>query len=1779
MSDTIQNEDQLMDSGNHNEFRLSSPDRDRKGDSPTTEKSTSTKSITRQSDNFNDEDLEDDGPGLEEILRELEDLDSDSNDEDEPIQQSKSFKISRQERIRMLALRQFLNKLDEDVERYDVQAAQLREEVKNCHDRLKAFSDECNAVADEIAELEERNNKAAIYRLQSHYTKLCVELSSEQEVETSISEELKRAELDLAKAQLERSKYVLLNEELEQQELILKTRKAEIATIRAHKEEDYGKAAVRYLKMQQRMEIVKAREDAERVKRTANDALENRKRAQTFLQETLARMKKEELKKENESRMLIQKRMNSVQSLKKRIEATRENMRAIHARDMQKAYNDHLKEQKERQFIRERGGNPDVEILRKQQLKKFDGDKKNFEAEREQRQVAIIEKLVKEEENIKKRQKRQPYLFKPKPIKVKPDQTKKQLKIISRLADELYNEPHDDDHDVSIQTQSSDEDEMKDVIDDANQAISPEIIDDKEAFAIPEFQGMWSQSADKRDDSKLYGHYYNSEQADAEDESQLLDQEQLGEKYTKMIQKQIVSGREFKGKAFSSNPEVIVFKDFSVGKTYKQVVQLTNVSYSINSVKFLDVSKQLKDFIEIKFNPPGYMSAGLTCKMMVIFTPKINENLEGELKFLAQTGPFTVPLKIYKKKCALKTNVERLDFGQLCVGEKKTMHLTLINDGALDTEYEITRIIEVPKSASPPGTIGRITTVITEQDPNKGKLALDYKGEPKPTSTFQKSISFRSLSQQSIKKDDKNYEAVGRKESTSLSVTEKLNQQAGIEDSTDAQKMGNDDKSNASTVAPDALPDDKDRSSPLSNTAAVTSEKQVTIKDDTSLAEKELLNDNQPPDLISIEDDKKSLLLSDITDKGDSLSQIESRASTGTVLSTHTVSEDSDVLAIDKNSALQIGEKFKGHINSFSSVEIELNFAPLVTGRATSDFQIAFTDPESVPIVVTAVGTGIDVAVWVKRQVIDLKVCMVDRLYQDSVIIQNRATSALRLRFDVPKPMQEHLEILPRHGIVQAESSFSAQLKFLPRRDIRETCKKYVDPISGEMDIPITIKVADQTRPVIFNVKGEVTVSDIEFSVEGVDFGYCTIHESVISTITIENKSSLPQSFGFIDLNDYISVQPGDGFGMLLPFEKLEIDIIFSPQKAGEYSFELTCKTTVDRKFKLPCKAVGVLPPLQLSSNVINFAATAINDVSISTIFVENTHLDKNQFTHPVPRIGNGPIADVGSTSFEFVVPDDCPVTISPNVGTVEPGQRIVAEVRFSPRLQGADIEAECQRITIARQETKRKEEERRAADLLRQEMEENAHKKKKKGAYNKRPISPKAQLKSTASVPSNITAKVNKQANTADKNLQGESIYNTLYLEILGTVVSPALIVISNNGDNVIDYGTVSVGESETRSVIIQNISDTTLKLYSTILDTAGPFEMINAMRVLSPGNSHTVSISFTPKENKEFLEVMNIVSSLSKLAIRLHGKGVAPSIQLSIPNHILDFGNLLTGDAIAETFKITNTSMLPVTFNIKQDSIYERNKTVKPLANLAIEKKFDDNTPIVGPANYSGLCVFDCSPVQGTIKPGGSKEITVIFSPDHPSKYYSDLVRIILFDSVKTYHLRLIGKAWPLTLYALGGDRIEPTTESLSTSTNADVEEDQKLVKKAHPILLIFKSWYGKNGYVPVNREIEIGCVRTVLQSTKKIGEFWFDDLHSASAKGFSVDPTRGGLDPGARRTIVFTWAPPISHNPNIPVEFDLTMTLKDYGTETYKIMLRANINIKHVSNLGVTVTSMCY
>eukprot|EP00742_Colponemidia_sp_Colp-10_P008825 GILJ01009584.1.p1 GENE.GILJ01009584.1~~GILJ01009584.1.p1 ORF type:complete len:1812 (-),score=327.15 GILJ01009584.1:58-4746(-) len=168
-----------------------------------------------------------------------------------------------------------------------------------------------------------------------------------------------------------------------------------------------------------------------------------------------------------------------------------------------------------------------------------------------------------------------------------------------------------------------------------------------------------------------------------------------------IIQKQIVWGKEFKGTAFLCKPEVILFQDFDVGQTYTQRVVLTNVSYSFNSFKLLPLGDDTKDFFDIKYIPPGRMSAGMTCPLTITFMPKLNQDINTFLPLLCQTGPVNIPLqcKIKRSVVSVSTSVTPwttvsnglavIDFGAVILGESGKKYLKFKNDGALLTDFRI----------------------------------------------------------------------------------------------------------------------------------------------------------------------------------------------------------------------------------------------------------------------------------------------------------------------------------------------------------------------------------------------------------------------------------------------------------------------------------------------------------------------------------------------------------------------------------------------------------------------------------------------------------------------------------------------------------------------------------------------------------------------------------------------------------------------------------------------------------------------------------------------------------------------------------------------------------------------------------------------------------------------------------------------------------------------------------------------------------------------------------
>ena len=152
---------------------------------------------------------------------------------------------------------------------------------------------------------------------------------------------------------------------------------------------------------------------------------------------------------------------------------------------------------------------------------------------------------------------------------------------------------------------------------------------------------------------------------------------------------QIAGGKVFQGKAFVSTPSDLIFYDFEVGKTYKKKFSLTNVSYTFNSFKYIDLDEDHRDFFTVTFEKPGRMSAGMTCSLDIEFRPRVNQDIFIELKFLTQTGPVEIPLHCLIKRCAPRIITPEIDFGTIVMGQMATLQFKMINTQAIATKFFI----------------------------------------------------------------------------------------------------------------------------------------------------------------------------------------------------------------------------------------------------------------------------------------------------------------------------------------------------------------------------------------------------------------------------------------------------------------------------------------------------------------------------------------------------------------------------------------------------------------------------------------------------------------------------------------------------------------------------------------------------------------------------------------------------------------------------------------------------------------------------------------------------------------------------------------------------------------------------------------------------------------------------------------------------------------------------------------------------------------------------------
>jgi len=178
---------------------------------------------------------------------------------------------------------------------------------------------------------------------------------------------------------------------------------------------------------------------------------------------------------------------------------------------------------------------------------------------------------------------------------------------------------------------------------------------------------------------------------------------------------------------------------------------------------------------------------------------------------------------------------------------------------------------------------------------------------------------------------------------------------------------------------------------------------------------------------------------------------------------------------------------------------------------------------------------------------------------------------------------------------------------------------KYFDRETKLIDFPVYFKLKFPYKvdsPLTTTFLAVVTDHHLEFIPEELEMGKCSSNESVQASFTIYNNSLLSQHIGFVDLPQFISIQPNFGFATLLPHEKKEFQLLLSlPENAsGNLTYKLKCQSLENQTAIFKVKVNAKVNFVHLSASRILFPVTPIGTMSSAEIEI---------FSIASPDLGN----------------------------------------------------------------------------------------------------------------------------------------------------------------------------------------------------------------------------------------------------------------------------------------------------------------------------------------------------------------------------------------------------------------------------------------------------------------------------------------------------------------------------------------------------------------------------
>lgn len=223
--------------------------------------------------------------------------------------------------------------------------------------------------------------------------------------------------------------------------------------------------------------------------------------------------------------------------------------------------------------------------------------------------------------------------------------------------------------------------------------------------------------------------------------------------------------------------------------------------------------------------------------------------------------------------------------------------------------------------------------------------------------------------------------------------------------------------------------------------------------------------------------------------------------------------------------------------------------------------------------------------------------------------------------------------------------------------------------------------------------------------------------------------------------------------------------------------------------------------------------------------------------------------------------------------------------------------------------------------------------------------------------------------------------------------------------------YGTVTTGNTVTKTITITNEGS---QSFTPVVNVSAPFEANYDNSPLAPGESRTITVTFTPAQEGDYSEQLTITASESSdisFNFTLTGTGEAPYIAATVSPQALDFTDRVVGNTYTATVTIANTGTMVFT----------------PVINT-------DNLP--GEFTVTGT---------GEVLPDGTLDLTVTYSPTDEGPH-SGSFTVTIGDQTYTITVTGNGLVVNSTLYSAVVDVpvYKTDIEILSPYTMAELEAD---------------------------------------------------------------------------------------------------------------------------------------